>query len=187
MAFGSKAVQSIDDDEDEQSDSSEPDSKDSKKPSGPPAAQPKPRSASDSSLFSTAGKTAQEEGKAGLGPEGSDPSIIGMQGLTLVQRGIQMLSLGFPDNPGLTAVLADLTGRLQSIIPQLVSGASNGAGGMGLFGANMGGPMQPGQPPMGGAPPMGGMPPGGMPPPGMPPGGGPPMPPPNMPPIPPQR
>lgn len=58
--------------------------------------------------------------------------MIGMQGMALVQRGLQMLNLAFPDNPGLMAVLADLTGRLQSIIPQLVSQQSMGQNSMGF-------------------------------------------------------
>lgn len=190
MAFGKKSLQSIDD-ENVEDEGNEPDEKDPKL-SGPPPAQPAPRSASDSSLFSTAGRSAMEEGKAGLGSEGSNPSIIGMQGMTLVQRGIQMLNLAFPDNPGLVAVLGDLTGRLQSIVPQLVAESSNGMGGMGLMGGMMGQPMgmQPGM----GAPPMGG-PPGMMPPPPMgmagppppmgPPGAGPQLPP-QMPPVPPR-
>lgn len=192
MAFGKKSLQSLEDDDEEVDDSgSEPDEK---KSSGPPPAQPAPRSASDSSLFSSAGRTAMEESKSGLGAEGSNPSIIGTQGLTLVQRGIQMLNLAFPDNPGLGAVLADLTGRLQSIIPQLVADSSNGMG-MGLMGGAMGMGMPPGMPPMGpgmgpagpgmmapppglGGPMMGGPPPG---PPGVGPAG-----PPQMPPVPPR-
>lgn len=172
MAFGKKSLQSLEDEPDGD-ESAEPEQKDTKL-SGPPPAKPSPRSASDSSLFSTAGRAGMEESKAGLGPEGSDPNIIGMQGLALVQRGIQMLNMSFPDNPGLVAILADLTGRLQTIIPQLVAGSTNG--GMGLFGGMAGGMgMPPGMPP-------GGMP--GMPPPGGPPGmGGPPMGPAMAPPI----
>lgn len=133
---------------------SDPDTKDSKAAKGPPAASPKPRSASDSSLYSTAGKTGADAGLNGLGGEGSTPGLIGMQGLSLVQRGIQMLNLAFPENPGLVAVLADVTGRLQTIVPQLVAQASGGAG---MMGQTM-------QQPMGGQPPMGqpGMPPAPM-------------------------
>lgn len=101
------------------------------------------------------------EGQSGLGAEGSSPAIIGMQGLALVQRGLQMLNLAFPENPGLVATLADITGRLQTMIPQLVAQASNpgmgGQQGMGMMGMAM---QQP-QPGMGGGMPM---PPGGMPP-----------------------
>ena len=139
---------------------------------GPPAASPKPRSASDSSLYSTAGKAGSESGMAGLGSEGNSPALIGMQGLALTQRGLQMLNLAFPDNPGLLAVLADITGRLQSLIPQLVSQSSNGMAG-GMMGQMMqqqpppGMPMGglPPTPPMGGAAPL----PTGGPPPMMPP------------------
>lgn len=144
-------------------------------PKGPPPASPKPRSASDSSLFSTVGKKTQTDGQAGLGPEGSSPSMIGMQGMALTMRGLQMLNLAFPENPGLMAIVADLTGRLQTIVPQLVAGASNGGGGMGMFPQQGMQPqmpgMQPGMPPQPG---IGGMPPQGTPP--MPPGaGGPPQ------------
>lgn len=127
---------------------------------GPPPASPRPRSAADSSLYSSVGKQAMEAGSAGMGEEGGQPAVIGMQGMALVQRGIQMLNLAFPENPGLPAVLADLTGRLQSIIPQLVAQSANE--GMGLLSqmAPMMSPMgmqQPGMQP-------------GMQPPGMPPG-----------------
>jgi hypothetical protein len=129
-------------------------------PKGPPPASPKPRSSADSSLYATAGKAGMTEGLQGLGSEGNSPSIMGMQGLALVQRGIQMLNLAFPENPGLVAVLADITGRLQTLIPQLAMASSAPAGGM------MGAAMQPGmgQPgmmagPMG-AGPMGAPPPG---------------------------
>lgn len=192
MAFGTKksAVQSIDDEPDGD-EVAQDDSKKSKL-SGPPPATPKPRSASDSSLFSSVGRATNEQSQAGLGGEGADPNIIGMQGLTLVQRGLQMLNLAFPDNPGLVAVLADITGRLQQIVPQLVAGSS---GSMGMFGSmmgqimpGMGQPgmgmpgMQPGMPPSMAPPPMGGIPAG-------PPMGGPMGAPPNaqMPPVPPGR
>lgn len=116
---------------------------------GPPPASPKPRSASDSSLYSTVGKEGMTSGASGLGAEGSSPALTGMQGLALVQRGLQMLNLAFPDNPGLVAILADLTGRLQSLIPQLIAQSAGGAGqGMGMMGPAM--QQQPGmQPPMG--------------------------------------
>jgi len=97
-------------------------------PKGPPPARPRPRSASDSSLYTTAGKSATAEGNSGLGAEGSNPSIIGIQGLSLVQRGLQMLNLAFPDNPGLVATVSDITVRLQTMIPQLVGQAQNGMG-----------------------------------------------------------
>lgn len=136
-------------------------------PKGPPPASPKPRSASDSSLYSTVGKEGLTGGMNGLGAEGNNPALVGQQGLALVQRGIQMLNLAFPENPGLVAVLADLTGRLQTMIPQLVAQSAN-ASGMGMGGGMMGMAMQ--QPGMGG--PM------GQPMPGQPPVGGPGMPPP---------
>lgn len=146
--------------------------KKSSKLEGPPPASPRPRSASDSSLYSTAGKAGMDAGQSGLGAEGSDPAMIGLQGLALIQRGAQMLNLAFPENPGLPAVLADVLGRLQMMIPQLVAQSSNQ--GMGLLSnmsqqlAPMGG-MQPGMAPPQGAGPMGppqpGMPQaGGMPP-----------------------
>lgn len=92
--------------------------------------------------------------------------MIGLQGLTLVQRGIQMLNLAFPENPGMTAVLSDVIGRLQTLVPQLVSAQSNWMAG-GMMGMAM---MPPGA--------AGGMPqPGGMAPSGMPPAGGVPAPP----------
>lgn len=147
---------------------------------GPPAASPKPRSASDSSLYSTVGKAGTEGGMAGLGSEGNSPALMGMQGLALVQRGIQMLNLSFPENPGLTAVLADVTGRLQTMIPQLIAQSANAGGGMmgmmmqqGMGGAPMGGPPMPMGVPAG---------PGGLP---MPPGGPMGAAPPGMPPVPP--
>ena len=144
---------------------SDPEAKDSKTSAkGPPPAFPKPRTASDSSLYSTAGKEGMMGGSQGLGAEGNSPALIGMQGLALVQRGIQMLNLAFPEDPGLVAVLADITGRLQTLIPQLAVKSANASGGM--MGMQMGQPgmgqpgmgMQPGMPPAG---PMGG---GGMPP-----------------------
>src|SRR5438132_1145501 len=91
---------------------------------GPPPASPKPRSAADSSLFSSVGQSAQQAGQSGLGAEGGSPQIMTMQGLALVQRGVQILNLANPDNPGLVAVLTDLMGRLQAIVPQLVAGPS---------------------------------------------------------------
>lgn len=159
MAFPPKStVQSIDDS------SSDAPSGTARSSQGPPPALPKPRQAADSSLFSSAGKSAMDQSRAGLGAEGGSTAAIGMQGISMVQRGLQMLNLAFPDNPGLMAVLADITGRLQSIIPQLVAQQSNGAAGMGLFPQPQQAPMP--APPMGmppGAPPMG--------------AGGPPMPP----------
>lgn len=145
---------------------------------GPPPASPRPRSAADSSLYSTVGKAGVEKDVTGLGAEGNNPALVGMQGLALVQRGIQMLNLAFPENPGLVAVLADLTGRLQTLIPQMANQTANGMGG------GMMGMMMQQQPGMAGAP-MGGLPPA---PPGagmggpQPPGGAP-MPPP-VPPVP---
>lgn len=138
---------------------------------GPPPASAKPRTASDSSLYSTAGKAGMTDGMAGLGSEGNSPGLMGMQGLALVQRGIQMLNLSFPENPGLVAVLADLTGRLQTIIPQLAAQSVNGAAGGGMLGMGMQQPppgmgMAPGPlppAPMIGAPAGGGMPPGAAP------------------------
>jgi hypothetical protein len=163
MAFPSKTtVQGIDEEPTKDS----PSDKKSDRYSGPPPQTPKPKAASNSSLFSVAGQAAQDAGKSGLGAEGSDTSMVGMQGLTLVQRGLQMLNLAFPDNPGLLAVLADLTGRLQAIIPQLVADAQNGGAGMGMMGAMMqpqGGPPMPGMQPNMPSPVGGGMPP----PPGM--------------------
>jgi hypothetical protein len=158
MAFPPKSsVESLEEEEDSPS-------KEDSKFSGPPPASPKPRSASDSSLFSSAGKAAMEAGQSGLGAEGSDPALIGVQGLALAQRGIQMMNLAFADNPGLVAVLSDLTGRLQSMIPQLVAGSANQ--GMGLMSQmaqmmpmpvpnQMGGGMPPGMPPAPGGMPMG--------------------------------
>lgn len=141
-------------------------------PKGPPPQSPKPKSQSPyaGSLFGQAGAAQTGEQSAGLGSEGSDPSLIGTQGYALIQRGIQMLNLAFPNDPGLAAVLTDVMGRLQIIIPQLVAG-QNQPTGMGLFppGAQPG-MAAPGMPP----------PPGGAP---APPGGGP-MPPPAMPPHP---
>lgn len=149
-------------------------------PKGPPPAHPKPRSASDSSLYSQAGKAGMTDSMQGLGAEGNSPGIMGMQGLAMVQRGIQMLNLAFPENPGLVAVLADLTGRLQTLIPQLAMASVNASQG-GMMGAamqpGMGGPGM-GQPPMAG--------PGGMPPPpqpGMAPQPGAPVGPPIPPPV----
>jgi hypothetical protein len=143
----------------------DPEADSGKKPSassakGPPSQFPKPKAASDSSLYASVGKASQQSGQAGLGAEGGSTSMVGMQGLALVQRGLQMLNLAFPDNPGLMAVLADITGRLQSIIPQLVAQQSNGMG-SGLFPQ----PQAP-MPGAGAAPP--GAPPAGMP---MPPSG----------------
>lgn len=171
MAFpSSKAVESL-----EQT-TKEP-TKASLKAEGPPPASPGPRQASaDSSLYSSVGKSAMSAGASGLGAEGSEPSLIGMQGLALIQRGVQMVNLAFPENPGLVAVLGDVIGRLQMIVPQLVASSANQ--GMGLLTnmAQMMSPMGMGQPGM-----MPGMPPGGMAPggpggpvpPGMPPGAGP--------------
>lgn len=169
MAFpGKSTVESI-----ESSSDAAPKGKPS--PQGPPPAKPKPRSAADSSLFSSVGQAAQQSGQAGLGAEGASPQLMSMQGLALVQRGVQMLNLANPENPGLVAVLGDLMGRLQAIVPQLVGGPA-AAGGMGLFPNQMG--MQ--QPGMGG--PMQG--PGGAPPMGAPPMAGPPITPPTS--LPPQ-
>src|SRR4029077_3691999 len=98
MAFSSKALQSIDNDDEDGPSGGDSSDQSTKKPQGPPSASPKPRSAADSSLFSSAGQAASQDGKAGMGAEGSDPSVIGTQGLALVQRGLQMLNLGFPDN-----------------------------------------------------------------------------------------
>lgn len=167
--MANKSVESLEDKE-----SSSQDSKITAK--GPPAASPKPRSASDSSLYSTAGKAGTEGGMAGMGSEGNSPALMGMQGLALTQRGLQMLNLAFPDNPGLLAVLADITGRLQTLIPQLAMQSSNGMAG-GMMGQMM--QQQPGMP-MGGLPPIppvGGLMAGGPPPMGGP--AGPPM----MPPV----
>lgn len=168
MAFpGKSTVESI-----ESSSDSAPTSK-KPAPSGPPKAKPSPRSAADSSLFSSVGKTATQSGQSGLGPEGSSPQLMTMQGFAMVQRGVQMMNLANPENPGLVAVLTDLMGRLQVILPQL-TGQNPAAGGMGLFpnqmgmgqpggmpGGGMGGPPPMGAPPMAG-PPM--MPPTGLPP-----------------------
>ena len=142
-------------------------------PSGPPPAKPKPRSAADTSLFSSVGQAANQAGQDGMGAEGGSPQLLTMQGMALVQRGVQMLNLANPQNPGLVAILADLMGRLQAIIPQLVSGPA-AAGGMGMFPNQMG----MGQPPTGAAPPM------GAPPMGAPPIAGPPIAPPTA--LPPQ-
>lgn len=187
MAFPPKsAVQSV---EDPESPTKDPAGGAFSEPKGPPPASPRPRAASaDSSAYSSAGKAAMEAGNQGLGAEGASGPLIGVQGLSLIQRGIQMVNLAFPENPGLVAILADLTGRLQSIIPQLVSASSNQGSGMGLLAQmsqQMPQPMPMGMPPgMGGG--MGA--PGGMPPQGMPPGGAPPMAgpqgPPGMPPSP---
>lgn len=145
-----------------------PDSKPAKTPTGPPPASPKPKSAADSSLFSQVGQNAQQAGQAGMGQEGGSPQIMSMQGMALVTRGVQILNVANPDNPGLLAVLSDLMGRLQMIVPQLIGQGAQG-GGQGLFPQQpgMGGPPQPGMPPGGGmgggmpAPPMGGGPPMG--------------------------
>lgn len=132
-------------------------------PSKPPKPAVKPKPASNSSLFNSVGKDAVTQGQAGLGPEGSSPQMIAMQGWALVSRGLQMMSLAFP---GIVPVLADLLGRLQQIIPQMVSDTSNG--GSGMFPPTG---ITPQQPPMQGAPsPMG------------PPQAGPPMPSPGLPP-----
>ena len=143
MAFPPKtSVESIDDADT---------SKDSKGgPKGPPPQSPKPKSQSPfaGSLFGQAGAAQTGEQSSGLGSEGSDPGIIGTQGYALIQRGIQMLNLAFPNDPGLAAVLTDVMGRLQLIIPQLVAGQNQPAGGgMGLF------PPGGQPPPPGGAPP----------------------------------
>ena len=141
---------------------------------GPPAAFPRPRQAADSSVFAASGKAAAEGTQSGLGAEGASTAMLGMQGLAMVQRGLQMLNLSFPDNPGLVAVLADITGRLQSIVPQLIAQQSNGgAMGMGLFPQPQAAPPIPGGAPQG-APPMGAPPMGAG---GPPQGGPPPMPP----------
>jgi hypothetical protein len=137
---------------------SEPSKGSSAKLEGPPPG-PRPRPArSGGSLYSTAGQAAMEAGQAGLGGEGGDPSLIGLQGLSLIQRGVQMVNLAFPDNPGLVAVLGDVIGRLQGIVPQLVNAAANQSQGMGLMsqmtqgmspmGMGQGGPMA-GMPGMG--------------------------------------
>jgi hypothetical protein len=168
MAFpANKSVQSLED--------SDAPTKESSAFSGPPPASPKPRSATDSSLLSTAGKTSMEAGQGGLGQEGSSPALIGVQGMALIQRGIQMVNLAFPENPGLVAVLGGLTGRLQTMIPQLVAGSSNP--GMGLL-SQMAARMPQPVPNMAMGP--GGMPPGGP----MPPGAGGPVGPPMAPPMP---
>lgn len=155
----------------------EPASQDFKSSKGPPAASPKPRSAADSSLYSTVGQAGTTDGMAGLGSEGNSPALIGMQGLALVQRGLQMLNLAFPENPGLVAVLSDITGRLQTLVPQLVAQSANSMGG-GMMGMAMQ-QQQPGMGPMG-ALPMGAAP--GLP---MPPSAGAPLPPGVRPPVPP--
>lgn len=148
MAFSKVAISNIDDDSDDSPTSG---------PSSPPPASPRPRTAADSSLYSSAGRSAMDESNSGLSAEGSNPAVIGTQGLAMVQRGLQMLNLAFPDNPGLVAVVGDLTMRLQSIIPQLVNQSANS--GMGLFPQQD--PMQQmaqGVPPQAGpgmAPPMG--------------------------------
>lgn len=169
MAFPAKStVQDINSKPDPKSDSA------TSGPSGPP---PAAGPAAKPSLYASQGQAAMQGSQDGLGSEGSSPALIGLQGMTLVQRGIQMLNLAFPENPGLTATLADLTGRLQTLIPQLV--AQSGNAGMGMLAQmaqGMPNPMQAMQqqmaPPIGGAPmgpPQGG---------GMPaPMGGPPMPP----------
>lgn len=118
---------------------------------GPPKPASKPKPASTSSLFNSAGKAAVTQGQAGLGPEGSSPQLIGMQGWALTSRGLQMMALAFP---GIVPVLSDLLGRLQQIIPQIVSDTTNQGSGMFPPGG-----MPPQQPPMPSAPgPMAGAP-----------------------------
>ena len=144
---------------------------------GPPPAGSK--TSSNSSMYSSAGKAGMNGEMSGMGPEGSSPALVGMQGLALVQRGLQMLNLAFPEDPGLVVVLADLTSRLGALVPQLVSKAANGAGG-GMMGMAMQQPGMPGMPGMQPGMPMAGA---GMPP--APPGAGPMPPGAQGPPIPP--
>jgi hypothetical protein len=131
------------------------------------------------SLFQQSTSDLATKNEAGLGPEGGSPQAIANQALSQVLTGIRTLSVVLP---GLVPVLSDLTGRLQMIVPQMMSDLTNG--GMGLV-PSMGMPLpQPGQAPMGGpgmAGPGAGMMPPGMPPPPMPMGpGGPPQ---GMPPM----
>lgn len=145
---------------------------------GPPASSDKPKQASPKgSLFQQSSRTVSDQNGAGLGAEGGSPQVIANQALAQILTGVKTLSTVLP---GLVPVLADLTGRLTMIVPQMMNDMTNG--GMGLV-PQMGMPAP--QPGMGGGgmmpPPGGGMMGGGM---GAPPIGGPPMGQPPMPPPP---
>jgi hypothetical protein len=124
---------------------------------GPPPSATKPRKVDAAgSLFAQSGRGLMDANSAGLGPEGSDPQILGMQSMGRLMMEIKTLSALFP---GITPILSDLVGRLQMVVPQLAQDVSNG--GMGLVplgGMPLPQPMGGGAP-MGGPPGMGGMPP----------------------------
>ena len=151
---------------------------------GPPGSidRPKPASAKSGSLFQQSTSNLMDQNMSGLGADGGAPQVIANQALAQILTGVKTLSTILP---GLVPVLADLTGRLTMIVPQMMNDMTNG--GQGLVPQMGMAPPMPGMPPMGGGmvPPGAGM---GAPPmsPGGDPmaGGGPPMgPPPGMPPM----
>jgi hypothetical protein len=126
--------------------------------SGPPAPAI-PHRKSNNSLFNQAGNRLQNEAMNGFGPEGGSTEMMALQGMSLVQKGVQMLSAMYP---GLTPLVSDLVGRLQMAVPALVT--STGSSGMvpmaGMPPQNpMAGPTVPPPPGGGQMPPPG---PGGM-------------------------
>lgn len=127
-------------------------------PSGDKAKKVQPKG----SLFAQSVNGLNDQNSLGLGPEGSDPSILGMQSMGRLMNEVKTLSAMFP---GIVPVLSDLVGRLQIMVPQLAQDLSNGGtglvpmGGMPLpqpGGPGMGAGMPPPMPPpgMGGPPPM---------------------------------
>lgn len=126
--------------------------------SGPPSPSKSPRKSSPS-LLQQAGSRLQQESQSGFGQEGGSSEMMALQGLSMVQKGMQILSAMYP---GLTPLVSDVMGRLQMAVPTLVASTQQGGGGLVPMSgmppqdpSMMGGGPSPMMAPPGGAPPMG--------------------------------